>query len=68
MNPMEVANQARKEAIDDIVKILESHSFIVTLKVMKKPGDIQIIIPVTKEQLEKGIEVANQLDAEEDGR
>lgn len=68
MNPMEVANQARKEAIDDIVKILECHSFIVTLKVEKKPGDVKIIIPVTKEQLERGIEVANQLDSEEDGR
>lgn len=68
MNPMDIARQARKEAIDDIVKILECHNFNVTLKVMKKPGAIQIIIPVTREQLEKGIEVANQLDSEEDGQ
>lgn len=62
MNPMEVANQARREAIDDITKILECHNFNVTLKVTKKPGAIQIIIPVTKEQLENGLKAANQLD------
>lgn len=68
MNPMEIARQARREAIDDIVKILECHNFNVTLKVMKKPGAIQIIIPVTREQLEKGLDAANNLEAEEDGQ
>lgn len=62
MNPMEIARQARKEAIDDIVKILECHNFNVTLKVTKKPGPIRIIIPVTKEQLENGLKAANELD------
>ena len=65
----EVTNQKKKEAIiDDVVNILKCNDFNVTLKVMKKPGPVQIIIPVTRELLNNAFELAKQLETEKDGQ
>lgn len=68
MKLMEVTNQAtREDVIDEIALLLKHHTFDVTLKVVKKPGSIKIVIPVTEEQLKIGLELANK-KREKDGQ